>query len=47
MLQGEYPEQGSGMSVPGERLQEEHATGGRSKRRKLQEVEALGVEDSM
>ena len=41
-------EQGSGRSVLEERLQEEHATGGRSKRRKLQEVvEALGIKDSV
>ena len=40
-------EQGSGRSVLGERLQEEHATGRRSKRRKLREVEALRIKDSV
>ena len=47
MLQEESLEQGSDRSVPWERLKEEHATGRRSKRRKLQEVEALGIKDSM
>ena len=47
MLQEESLEQGSCRSVPEERLQEENATGGRSKRMKLQEVEALSIEDSM
>ena len=47
MLREESLEQGSDMSVPWERLKEEHATGGRPKRRKLQELEALGIEDSM
>ena len=39
-------EQGSSRSVPGERLQEEDATGGHLKRMKLQEVEAPGKENS-
>ena len=40
-------EKGSARSVSGERLQEEDATGGRSKRMKLQKVETPGIEDSM
>ena len=46
MLQ-ESLEQRIARRVPGERFQEEDATEGRSKRRKLQEVKALGIEDSM